>query len=176
VWNAEFLRLAVWPQAVEMQLSFEDKYRAKDGPSAAILCAMLLDNLFTGAELESEFAITGDLNADGSIQPKRAAEAAGEGLAKIIPVFGGWDGRDDAAGLSRGDSAVVAVDCDPRLRLFSHYGDGPPGRHRHTGRSLRPIFTKPGGRQYNTDAVLAAGGVACAACIPAGLRSSGCQG
>lgn len=77
------LRHGGWPQAQEMQLSFEDKYGAKDGPSAAAACALLLDSLFTGVKLDPEFAITGDLNADGSIQPIGGVQAKLRGATRL---------------------------------------------------------------------------------------------
>lgn len=77
------LRHGGWPRAVEMQLSFADKYGGKDGPSAATACALLLDSLFTGAKLDPEFAVTGDLNADGSIQPIGGVQAKLRGATRL---------------------------------------------------------------------------------------------
>lgn len=77
------LRHGGWPRAQEMQLSFEDKYGAKDGPSAATACALLLDSLFTGAKLDPRFAVTGDLNADGSIQPIGGVQAKLRGATRL---------------------------------------------------------------------------------------------
>ncbi len=58
-----------WPVGYDIQLAFEDKYGAKDGPSAALACAVMLESLITGLEIDPALALTGDLNADGSIQP-----------------------------------------------------------------------------------------------------------
>lgn len=77
------LRHGGWPRAQEMQLSFDDKYGAKDGPSAAAACSLLLDSLFTGVKLDPEFAITGDLNADGSIQPIGGVQAKLRGATRL---------------------------------------------------------------------------------------------
>ncbi len=57
------------PPGMKVEFAFEDKYGGKDGPSAAVACALLLDSLRTGAEIDGNFAVTGDLNADGSVQP-----------------------------------------------------------------------------------------------------------
>src|SRR5262249_17237216 len=48
---------------------FEEKYSGKDGPSASVACALLLDALIRGQENDPQFAVTGDMNADGEVQP-----------------------------------------------------------------------------------------------------------
>ncbi|MEZ0390143.1 MAG: S16 family serine protease, partial [Verrucomicrobium sp.] len=79
-----------WPRGVKMEVFFEDKYSPKDGPSAAVACALLLESLITGTELDPALSVTGDLNADGSVQPiggviakLRGASKAGQKLAAI---------------------------------------------------------------------------------------------
>lgn len=57
------------PPGYKIELAWEDKYGAKDGPSAAVACALMLDSVITGAEIDPHFAVTGDMNADGSVQP-----------------------------------------------------------------------------------------------------------
>ncbi len=57
------------PLGMKVEFAFEDKFGAKDGPSAAVACALMLDSLRTGADIDSHFAVTGDLNADGNVQP-----------------------------------------------------------------------------------------------------------
>jgi hypothetical protein len=57
------------PNGHTIDFSFEDKYGDKDGPSAAVACALMLHSLRTGAEIDPAFAVTGDMNADGSVQP-----------------------------------------------------------------------------------------------------------
>lgn len=58
-----------WPRGHRIELAFEDKFVPKDGPSAAVACALLLDSMFGNWEIDPTVAFTGDLNADGSVQP-----------------------------------------------------------------------------------------------------------
>lgn len=57
------------PPGYRMELAFEDKYTPKDGPSAAVACALMIHSLISGKEIDDNFAVTGDMNADGSVQP-----------------------------------------------------------------------------------------------------------
>ncbi len=63
------VRYQGWPKGKRIEISFADKYSPKDGPSAAVACALLLESLITGKPLDGSFAVTGDMNADGSVQP-----------------------------------------------------------------------------------------------------------
>jgi len=56
------------PDGYRIELAFQDKYVPKDGPSAATVFTLLLDSLFSGEELDPEFAATGDMTADGMVQ------------------------------------------------------------------------------------------------------------
>ncbi|MEZ5304959.1 MAG: S16 family serine protease [Verrucomicrobiales bacterium] len=58
-----------WPKGQEVEIAFENKYSGKDGPSAAVACALMIESLISGVELDQSFAVTGDMNADGSVQP-----------------------------------------------------------------------------------------------------------
>lgn len=58
-----------WPAGRRVEISFDDKYTPTEGPSAAVATALLLESLFTGKTYDPAFAVTGDLNADGSVQP-----------------------------------------------------------------------------------------------------------
>jgi hypothetical protein len=69
------------PRGMRVDFAFEDKYGGKDGPSAAVACALLLDSLRTGADIDGAFAVTGDLNADGSVQPVGGVPAKIRGAA-----------------------------------------------------------------------------------------------
>ena len=69
------------PRGMRVDFAFEDKYGGKDGPSAAVACALMLDSLRTGAEIDGSFAVTGDLNADGSVQPVGGVPAKIHGAA-----------------------------------------------------------------------------------------------
>ncbi len=57
------------PSGYVVDIAFEDRYTSKDGPSAATACALMLDSLITGDAIDPKFAVTGDMNADGSVQP-----------------------------------------------------------------------------------------------------------
>tara|TARA_R110000850_G_scaffold7548_12_gene27400 strand:- start:964 stop:2703 length:1740 start_codon:yes stop_codon:yes gene_type:complete len=69
------LRYDAWPKGRDLEISFENKYNPKDGPSAAVACALLLESAISGNELDPGFAVTGDMNADGSVQPIGGVEA-----------------------------------------------------------------------------------------------------
>jgi Lon protease (S16) C-terminal proteolytic domain len=58
-----------WPTGYSIEMSFEDRYQPKDGPSAAVACALMVDSLFTGQALDQATAVTGDMTATGSVQP-----------------------------------------------------------------------------------------------------------
>lgn len=79
-----------WPKGYRIELAFEDKYTDKDGPSAAVACSLLLHSLIIGKELDPAFAVTGDMNADGSVQPIGGVSAkirgATNGKCKIIAI------------------------------------------------------------------------------------------
>ncbi|MES2707708.1 MAG: S16 family serine protease [Verrucomicrobiota bacterium] len=58
-----------WPRGHRIELAFEDKFDSKDGPSAAVACALLIDSMIGNWEIDPAIAFTGDLNADSSVQP-----------------------------------------------------------------------------------------------------------
>ncbi len=78
------------PAGHAIELGFADKYIDKDGPSAAVACALLLEAAITGKEWDPAFAVTGDMNADGSVQPIGGVQAkvrgATKGGCKIVGV------------------------------------------------------------------------------------------
>ncbi|WP_395750644.1 S16 family serine protease [Prosthecobacter sp.] len=84
------LRHDVWPVGYSLQIGFEDKYIEKDGPSAAVACALLVESALTGKKWDPAFAVTGDLNADGSVQPIGGVRAkirgATNGSCKMVAV------------------------------------------------------------------------------------------
>lgn len=57
------------PTGYRIDIAFEDHYTPKDGSSAAIACALMIDSLITGAKIDPRLAVTGDMNADGSVRP-----------------------------------------------------------------------------------------------------------
>ncbi|MBB5034567.1 S16 family serine protease [Prosthecobacter vanneervenii] len=84
------LRHGGWPMGYSLEIGFEDKYVGKDGPSAAVACALLLEAAITGKKWDPAFAVTGDMNADGSVQPIGGVQAkirgATKGDCKIVAV------------------------------------------------------------------------------------------
>lgn len=78
------------PQDQRMEIAFEEKYSGKGGPSAAVACALLIESAWTGIKWDPAFAVTGDLNADGSIQPIGGVAAkirgATNGSCKIVGI------------------------------------------------------------------------------------------
>jgi hypothetical protein len=76
------LRHGGWPVGHSLEIGFEDKYIGKDGPSAAVACALLLEAALTGRKWDPAFAVTGDMNADGSVQPIGGVQAKIRGATK----------------------------------------------------------------------------------------------
>ncbi|MCX6857128.1 MAG: hypothetical protein NTV80_19730 [Verrucomicrobia bacterium] len=63
------LRHGDLPQTTDFEISFEDQFSDKDGPSAAVACALLIESSLMGRTWDSAFAVTGAMNADGAVQP-----------------------------------------------------------------------------------------------------------
>lgn len=84
------LRHNGWPAGHQLEIGFEDKYVGKDGPSAAVACALLLEAAVTGKKWDLTFAVTGDMNSDGSVQPIGGVQAkirgATKGSCKLVGV------------------------------------------------------------------------------------------
>lgn len=76
---------------VMIELSFADRHSPKDGPSAAVACALLGDSLLTGHKIDPKFAVTGDMTATGVVQPIGGVSAKIRGAS------------------NRGDSEIVAI-------------------------------------------------------------------
>ena len=57
------------PDGHRIELAFSDKYSPKDGPSAAVVSALLADAIITGDEIDPGFAATGDMTAAGEVRP-----------------------------------------------------------------------------------------------------------
>lgn len=81
------------PNGYRMEIAFEEKYSDKDGPSAAVACALLLESAITGKEWVKDFAVTGDMNADGAVKPIGGVAAklrgATQGGCRIVGIP--WD-------------------------------------------------------------------------------------
>lgn len=63
------IRHGAIPSNESVEISFEERNSLKDGPSAATACTLLLDSLLTGDKLDVSIAVTGDMSADGIVQP-----------------------------------------------------------------------------------------------------------
>lgn len=78
------------PKDMDLEIAFDDKYTSKDGPSAAVACGLLVEAVMTGKPWDASFAVTGDMNADGAVQPVGGVEAkirgATRGSCKIVGV------------------------------------------------------------------------------------------
>lgn len=75
------LRHQAVPRQNDFEIGFQEKYSGKDGPSAAVACALLLESVITGQTWDSRFAVTGDMNQDGSVQPIGGVAAKIRGAA-----------------------------------------------------------------------------------------------
>ncbi len=89
-----------------IELAFAEQYSPKDGPSAAVACSLLVESILTGEDLSQEFAVTGDMNADGTVQ-----------------AVGGIDGK--IRGATKGKCKIVAIPKENRSTLadFAVVGD-----------------------------------------------------
>ncbi len=52
---------------IEVEISFEEQYIAKDGPSAGVACTLMLESLLKGNLYSDTFAVTGALDASGQV-------------------------------------------------------------------------------------------------------------
>jgi Lon protease (S16) C-terminal proteolytic domain len=84
------LRHGDWPSKTDFEISFEDQYSEKDGPSAGVACSLLMESALVGKTWDRAFAVTGAMNADGAVQPIGGVGAkirgATKGSCKIIAV------------------------------------------------------------------------------------------
>lgn len=111
------LRHNGWPKGSDIQFAFAEKYSGKDGPSAAVACSLLIESMLTGAELRTDMAVTGDMNADGTVQPVGGVRAKIRGASKggmklvVIPV----GNRDDVLDLLIVDGPTLLT----KIQIFS---------------------------------------------------------
>tara|TARA_R110002096_G_scaffold16106_48_gene55322 strand:+ start:5336 stop:7069 length:1734 start_codon:yes stop_codon:yes gene_type:complete len=56
------------PRGHRVEISFESQYSPKDGDSASVACALLLNSLLKGEEIDPGFAVTGALETDGAVK------------------------------------------------------------------------------------------------------------
>ncbi|MFT5883407.1 MAG: putative ATP-dependent protease [Crocinitomicaceae bacterium] len=79
------------PEGYRVELAFADKYSLKDGPSAAVATALLVNSIITGEGINQDFAVTGDMNATGNVRPVGGVMSKVRGASKkcslvAIPV------------------------------------------------------------------------------------------
>lgn len=71
-----------------IEFGFADKHSPKDGPSAAVACALMAESIISGVELSPVFAVTGDITATGEVRPVGGVGAKVKGaLRKGCDVF-----------------------------------------------------------------------------------------
>lgn len=70
------------PTGHRIEFGFADKHTMKDGPSAAVACAMMSESIITGEEIQPSFAVTGDITATGEVRPVGGIVAKVRGAAK----------------------------------------------------------------------------------------------
>lgn len=87
----KFMRLRHnYPTKSDLEIAFDDKYSIKDGNSGSVACALLIESLMTGKVWDPAFAVTGDMNADGGVQPvggvRDKVRGATKGACNIVAV------------------------------------------------------------------------------------------
>jgi len=70
------------PSGHRIEFGFADKHTMKDGPSAAVACAMMSEAIITGEQIQPSFAVTGDITATGEVRPVGGIIAKVRGAAK----------------------------------------------------------------------------------------------
>ncbi len=70
------------PSGYSIEFGFADKHTMKDGPSAAVACAMMAESIITGEPIQPSFAVTGDITATGEVRPVGGIIAKVRGAAK----------------------------------------------------------------------------------------------
>jgi hypothetical protein len=76
------IRHQALPGDVSMEIGFDDKYTAKDGASASVAIGLMMEAALTGKVWDPMFAVTGDLNSDGAVQPIGGVAAKVRGATK----------------------------------------------------------------------------------------------
>ncbi len=78
------------PKGLLIELSFEEQYIPKDGPSAGVACYLLLKSLLSDIEYDPGFAVTGAISPEG-----------------IVGSVGGIDGK--IRGAVKRDCMIIAI-------------------------------------------------------------------
>ena len=70
------------PLGHTIEFGFEDKHTPKDGPSAAVACALMTESIITGVGLDQKFGVTGDITATGEVRPVGGVDAKVRGASR----------------------------------------------------------------------------------------------
>src|SRR5262249_54737494 len=87
------LRNKGWPKGYQLELRFQQGFASSGSAvSSSLACALLLNSLITGQEIDPLLVVTGDFNADGEVQPvggiraKLRAAADAKSIFAVIPA------------------------------------------------------------------------------------------
>ena len=99
------------PTGYTIEFGFADKHSPKDGPSAAVACALMAEAIITGAELDQKFAVTGDITAGGEVRPVGGVDgkvrAAARKNCEVLGVPKGNKSSIDDIYVADGIEAIV---------------------------------------------------------------------
>lgn len=70
------------PSGYGVEFGFANKHSLKDGPSAAVACALMTEAILAGTPLDPGFAATGDMTATGEVRPIGGVAAKIRGASK----------------------------------------------------------------------------------------------
>jgi hypothetical protein len=101
------------PADYTVEFGFANKYSLKDGPSAAVACALMTEAILTGNAIDPGFAATGDMTATGEVRPIGGVAAKIRGASKknctIFSVPKGNAKAIDDLYLTEGLKAVTEI-------------------------------------------------------------------
>ena len=82
------IRHGAWLDKGRVDFHLPNRIETKDGHSTSLACALLLESLFTRAELSENYACIGSVNSDSSVQSVggvvRRLQAARQGGAPVV--------------------------------------------------------------------------------------------
>ena len=101
------------PTDYKVEFGFANKHSLKDGPSAAVACALMTEAILTGSAIDPGFAATGDMTATGEVRPIGGVAAKIRGASKknctIFSVPQGNAKAVDDLYISEGLKAVTEI-------------------------------------------------------------------
>ena len=101
------------PLGHTIEFGFEDKHSPKDGPSAAVACALMAESIITGVALDQKFGVTGDITATGEVRPVGGVDAKVRGASRrdceIFAVPEGNKTAIDDLYISEGIEAISGI-------------------------------------------------------------------